>query len=265
MRAAVPLVLLALLAPLGAARRPRVPPYPLLTVEPARRVTSAVIVLHGLGQRAADNLGLAANLSAAGLRSTRFVFPEAPAAFIQDLNATAPSWFDIVRGADGQLAIADVAQVARAAARVDRLVARQAAAGVPRARVGLLGYSQGGLVAIAALLRHDIAAVAGWATALPPVAALRAPRGRGALLLLHGAADEVVPRRFARETRDLVRGLGRRVRYVEFEGERHFLAGVRGPAARITAQFLKRQFRGARRRPAVKAARAVLYGGRKMK
>jgi len=165
--------------------------------EPLSSEQEALVVwLHGLGDTGKAWSDTAPALQQMGLPMLRFLFPTAP---VRDTNVgrrgPCPSWYDVL-----SLDPDDIAQSGRSpaglpesAAHVLDLVEPHVRRGVPPSRVFLVGYSQGGGVALAA--------------------GLRAPRPLGGVLLLsswvaeplpsqytpvpvhafHGAMDNVVP------------------------------------------------------------------------
>jgi phospholipase/carboxylesterase len=145
---------------------------------------SLVLLLHGVGADGADLIGLAGPLAAA-LPRAAFWAPDAPEPC--DFAPWGRQWFALGEREPHVL----LAGARRAGPWLAAQAARVAAEhGV--ARIALLGFSQGAMVALQAGLRMvpapaAIVAIAGRAldaeaiTARPPV------------LLLHGAADEVVP------------------------------------------------------------------------
>src|SRR5690606_20202647 len=128
----------------------------------------------------------------------RFVFPHAPVRPVT-INGGVPmrAWYDIV---DIDLANrADEAGVAESVAQVDALVAREVERGVPRSRVVLAGFSQGGAVTLAAGLRNrePLAGLVALSTYVPSAPKARAWLAAGAerqpVFMGHGSQDPVVP------------------------------------------------------------------------
>lgn len=160
---------------------------------------SLVLLLHGVGADGADLIGLAEALSEA-LPHAAFWAPDAPEPC--DLAPWGRQWFPLGEREPHAL----LAGARRAGPWVAAEAARVAAElGV--ARVALLGFSQGAMVALQAGLRMApapaaLVAIAGRAldpegiTARPPV------------LLLHGAADEVVPPEATRAAEAALRAAG---------------------------------------------------------
>jgi phospholipase/carboxylesterase len=159
------------------------------------RPDSLVLLLHGVGADGADLIGLAGPLGEA-LPRAAFWAPDAPEPC--DFAPWGRQWFPL-----GERDPHTLREGARRAGPWLAAEAARVAAELGVARVALLGFSQGAMVALQAGLRMDpppaaIVAIAGRAldaegiTARPPV------------LLLHGAADPTVP---AEATRAAVRAL----------------------------------------------------------
>lgn len=179
----------------------------------------AVIWLHGLGADGYDfepivpELGLAA--------SVRFVFPHAPVRPVT-INGGMPmrAWYDII--AFGAAAPQDAAGVRASAAYVSRLVAREAARGVPPERVVLAGFSQGGAIALFAGLREQrpIAGILALSTYLPLADTLAAERSEAnaavPIFMAHGTADGVVPLAMGAASRSRLEALNYAVDWHEY-------------------------------------------------
>jgi len=165
-----------------------------------------MILLHGWGGRAADMAPLALRL--------RQAFPQAvllaPEGFEAADTGGGRQWFGAA-GADGPVTEAN--RPARVAAALPPLAdwvrAAQAATGVSDAATALVGFSQGAIVALELVQRHDgiagrVLAFAGRYASLPQ----QAPR-LSTLHFFHGATDTVIPAaqaRLAIERLALLRG-----------------------------------------------------------
>ncbi|MDB5683370.1 MAG: phospholipase [Sphingomonas bacterium] len=154
---------------------------------PARQI---VILLHGYGSNGADLLSLAPRWRRA-LPDALFLAPNAP-----ERCPGAPGghqWWDL-----RTLSRADVAAgVARATPVLDAYIDAQLAAhGLGEDKLLLVGFSQGTMMALHAGPRRarQIAGIIAYSGALADAADLAHPgRTRPPILLIHGAADSVVP------------------------------------------------------------------------
>ena len=173
----------------------------------------SIIWLHGLGADGHDFAPIVPELLRQGWPALRFVFPHAPVRRVT-INNGVPmrAWYDIV---DMDLANrADEGGVAQSVAQVEALVAREGERGVPRSRVVLAGFSQGGAVTLAAGLRstEPLAGLVALSTYVPSAHkardALVAGAERQPVFMGHGSQDPVVPFQAGRQSAELLRGLG---------------------------------------------------------
>lgn len=185
------------------------------TVEQQTRPRPAwsILWLHGLGADGHDFAAIVPELVRPDWPGIRFVFPHAKIRPVT-INGGAPmrAWYDISSQSIEQRA--DEAGLRDSIAEVDALIARERDRGVPPARVLLIGFSQGGAVALAAGLRRE-AGVAGIASlsAYLPLAAQTASEitaaGRATPVFLgHGAQDQVVVQSLGSRSRSALEGLG---------------------------------------------------------
>ncbi len=172
-----------------------------------------LFAFHGFGSNALDLLGLAPHLRRGNLL---VIAPEGPEPV--PLGPTeGHGWFPLTGGTPRP------AEVARgiAAAR-DFVEAALARYPIDRSRVGLLGFSQGGVIAYAlALASPDryrcLAALSSWLPAELAGAARPADRSRLSALVQHGLRDEMIGVERCRESAERLRSLGVAVRYLEYE------------------------------------------------
>jgi len=169
----------------------------------------SLILLHGLGSDGADMRGLAEALTWPG----RLLCPDAaPRPVTLNGGYVMRAWFDILGlGPDDPV---DAAGIHQAVAQVQRLIEAERAAGVPAERIFIGGFSQGGVVALHAALRHAerLGGVLALSTWLPLRQELPAERSEAALdtpiFIGHGRHDDIVPLAAAERARDALRELG---------------------------------------------------------
>ncbi len=163
---------------------PRLPPAS------GGRAEQLVVLLHGLGASGDDLIALAPQWAAL-LPRAAFVAPHAPYPF--DMAQFGFQWFSL-RDMSPEMLLAGV----QAAAPIldGFLDAELARHGLQDARLALVGFSQGTMMALHVALRRarPCAAVVGYSGMLVGAERLAAEiRARPPVLLVHGEADEVVP------------------------------------------------------------------------
>jgi phospholipase/carboxylesterase len=187
-----------------------------------------IIMLHGVGSSANDLAPLGQAISAS-LSDARVLIPDGFDPF--DQGGAGRQWFS-VRGVTP----------ANRTQRVDEALPRlldwieqeRLDAGVAPEAVGLFGFSQGAILALAAAARgaHLGAVVAAAGRLVDPVrpASAKSPR----MLLLHGTSDAVIP---IHEGADAARRLvdaGYAVRFEQQDGQGH---GVSAPQIAAAARW----------------------------
>lgn len=160
--------------------------------------THAVICMHGLG---ASNSDLKSIALALALPKVRFIFPQAPTIPVTvNQGYPIPAWYD-VRSMDFSSAIrSDHAGVDTSCEAIKSLIANQQAQyGISPERVFLMGFSQGGSIALELGLHasHRFAGIIGLST-LPAKGVktfehLSHESRATPIFLAHGTQDRVVP------------------------------------------------------------------------
>jgi phospholipase/carboxylesterase len=190
-------------------------------LEPAQPAQAALILLHGLGADGHDFVPIAGELDLPQADTLRFIFPHAPVRPIT-LNGgmRMRGWYDIL-GLDRE-SLQDAAGIGASAAIAQAFIDEQAAAGIPRQRIVLAGFSQGGAVALHAGLRQQqpLAGILALSTYLPLRHALPAEltaAGRNTpILQCHGQYDSVLPVSLGSESRDFLRSVGCQVQWHDY-------------------------------------------------
>ena len=202
------------------------------------KATSLVVLLHGHFANGEDLIGLA-DMMAPALPETAFAAPNA----IEQMPYPGPPafrWFELSRR-DPEEYIAG----ARAAAPIldAFLDAELGRHGLPPDRLALVGFSQGTMMALHVGLRRAVAPAAivglsgviAGAEALPGEICCRPP-----VMLVHGAADEVIPVGALHLTREAIAGAGCSVEWHVCEGLGH---GIDEEVIRLTARYLAGRLR----------------------
>ena len=181
----------------------------------------AVIWLHGLGADGHDFEPIVPELVRPGWPALRFVFPHAPVQPVTINNGMAMrAWYDIASFDPN--APQDDAGIRASVARVEALIARENARGIPAERIVLAGFSQGGAVVLAAGLRHaqklgGIVALSTYLPLVPSLAGEAAAANREIpIFMAHGSQDPVVVPARGEASRDVLEALGYRVQWQRY-------------------------------------------------
>jgi len=186
-------------------------------------VRSAVIWLHGLGADGHDFEPIVPHL---GLEEAgvRFVFPNAPRRAVSiNMGLLMPAWYDI-RGLDAHSAI-DLLGIRTSGEQVEALVRRENVRGVPAGSIVLAGFSQGGVVALYAALRHPerLAGVVALSTYLPEPSGRAddlSPANAGLpIFVAHGTDDPMIPLSRGMAARDRLLAIGHPVTFKTYPME----------------------------------------------
>jgi phospholipase/carboxylesterase len=174
--------------------------------------------MHGLGADGHDFEPIVSELELPRTLALRFVFPHAPMRPVTiNRGYVMRAWYDVV--GDGS---EDDAGIRASQARVEALIAREQARGLPAARIALAGFSQGGALALQAGLRHParLAGIVALSCYLPladTLAAEASPANRDVpIFMAHGTQDPLIPAARARRSRDKLIDLGYRVTWHEY-------------------------------------------------
>lgn len=205
------------------------------------RSPASVVVTHGLDGSGQEWGYIALMISYLSLNYVRFVLPTAPSRPVTYLQRNANSWFDIKLDASqrdkfkvvDEYVQCNATELDASVARVEALIQAEVDAGVPAGRIFLLGFSQGGALAITAFMRtrHALGGMMGVSTWMPQQASYPARDSRATLnasiLLQHGEADEVVDMRWMQTTVARLAAVGRNVTAKTYPREGHVLVNRR--------------------------------------
>ena len=158
---------------------------------------AAVIWMHGLGADGNDFVPIVGELELPEDLGIRFIFPHAPMRPVTiNGGMVMRAWYDIV-GSD-LTNRGDEAGIRDSQRRIEQLIAREKARGIAASRLVLAGFSQGGVIALQAGLRHPerIAGIMALSTylALPQALAAEAHPANSdvPIFMAHGTADPMI-------------------------------------------------------------------------
>ena len=191
-----------------------------IEVETAPSPERAVIWMHGLGADGHDFVDI---VPALGRNDSpvRFVFPHAPMRPVTiNRGMVMRAWYDVRE--DVGVRREDASGVGESQRRIEALIARETSRGVAAKRLVLAGFSQGGAMALHTGLRHSerLAGIMALSCFLPladRLAAEESPANRDTpIFMAHGTHDPLIPLARARQSRDVLIGLGHRVEWHEY-------------------------------------------------
>ena len=198
-----------------------------------------VVFLHGYGADGNDLIGLGREWGRM-LPHAAFVSPHAPEAC--GMAPMGRQWFNLTFRDPGEMTrgVAQAGPVLDAflAAELERLR-------LPSSALGLVGFSQGTMVALAVGLTRTPppAAIVGYSGALANAEALVERQGAGpAVLLVHGDMDEVIPVDAMLLAREQLAQAGLPVEWHVAEGLGH---GIDPTGLKLGGAFLKQAFAAA--------------------
>ena len=181
---------------------------------------STVIWLHGLGANGTDFLPVIPHL---GLGDTKFIFPNAPSMPVTiNMGYVMPAWYDIRHMGPGPDRESE-AGIRSSAKMIEALINVEVERGVAPSRIVLVGFSQGGAMALHVGLRceHALAGIA-VLSAYELLADTQTTEAHEAntgtsILFCHGRHDEVVPMARGYDAYQACKSLRRACDWHEFE------------------------------------------------
>ena len=215
-----------------------------IEIETAPSPQSAVIWMHGLGADGHDFAPIVRELDLSGCTGIRFVFPHAETMPVTINNGyVMRAWYDIL-GMD--LVRREDAQGLRTSQqRIDDLIAREIARGIPAERIVLAGFSQGCAMALQTGLRYPqrlagLMCLSGYLPLADTIADERhAANQDTAIFMAHGRGDGVVLINRAEASRDLLQQLGYHVEWHEYMMQHSVCAEEEDDISRWLQQTLK--------------------------
>jgi phospholipase/carboxylesterase len=203
--------------------------------------TATVIWLHGLGADGYDFVPVVRELQTLGTPAARYVFPHAQTMPVTiNGGAVMRAWYDIVN--TDLLRREDEKGIRASQQQVEALIEREVGRGVPRSRIVLAGFSQGGAIALQTGLRQaqPLAAIIALSCYLPladSFARERLASNAGVpIFMAHGTSDPIVPIARGVASRDALIAAGHKVEWHEYPMPH----SVSEQEIRDIAAFLKR-------------------------
>jgi phospholipase/carboxylesterase len=183
---------------------------------------AAVIWLHGLGADGYDFEPIVPQLQFANRESVRFIFPHANVQPVT-INAgmSCRAWFDIYSLSD--VGNEDVNGMNETNHYIHSLIEQQLQDGIDSKKIVLVGFSQGGAMALYSALTYDkpLGGVMGLSTLLGGSLELEKNRNDVnddmPILLVHGTQDEVLPYAMGERSRDTLESWGYKVQWKSYQ------------------------------------------------
>jgi phospholipase/carboxylesterase len=181
----------------------------------------SIIWMHGLGADANDFVPMLHELDLSGLPAIRFIFPNAETMPVT-INGgyVMRAWYDIVATDLGRQE--DEAGLRASQLKIEALIARENARGIPNERIILAGFSQGCAMTLQTGLRQTkplagLMCLSGYVPIAPKAAAEHTPDSKQTpIFLVHGRMDPVIPIARATASRDLLVEWGYNVEWHEY-------------------------------------------------
>lgn len=183
-----------------------------IVIEPSSgQARSCVIWLHGLGANGHDFVDIIPELALPTNHNIRFIFPHAPKRAVTLNNGfIMPAWYDIfglsASSQEDAPGIQDAYQI------LSGLIDEQYQGGIAYNRIVLVGFSQGGALALytATQFPQPLAGVAGLSTYLPLQETIPNNRFENAVpvFMAHGLSDRIVSLELGEKSRARLQNLG---------------------------------------------------------
>jgi phospholipase/carboxylesterase len=183
--------------------------------------TVAIIWMHGLGADANDFVPMLNELDLAGLPPIRFIFPNADTMPVSvNGGYVMRAWYDIIATDLGRQE--DEAGLRASQVKVEALMARENARGIPNERIILAGFSQGCAMTLQTGLRQNtrlagLMCLSGYLPIAPKAATEHTEASKATpIFQVHGRMDPVIPVARALASRDLLIDWGYQVEWHEY-------------------------------------------------
>ncbi|MEM0910024.1 MAG: dienelactone hydrolase family protein [Pseudomonadota bacterium] len=169
-----------------------------VVIQPQSEHKSTIIWLHGLGDSGNGFAPIAPELQLPLELGAKFVFPHAPVIPVTINNGMEMrAWYDI-RSLDMETR-ADTHGVIESAKMIESLIRQEIEMGIPSERIMLVGFSQGGVIALhlGTRFEYKLAGIVALSTYMSEPRELKREKNPNnqntPILMCHGQQDEVVP------------------------------------------------------------------------
>lgn len=191
-----------------------------VVVEPRKTHTASVVWLHGLGDSGHGWASISAQVQ---MPWVRYVFPTAPNRPITiNQGLSMPGWFDLADLGDNF--VDDKQGLMESVRFVQDIVEQEVSKGIPRERIVVGGFSQGGAVALQTLRSFPVGGVVALSSWLPLVGEKPyaiSENQEAPILFCHGDNDEVVHFHVGEGSAEKLQADGLKVDFKAFPGMAH--------------------------------------------
>ncbi|MDD5753724.1 MAG: carboxylesterase [Methylococcales bacterium] len=182
----------------------------------------SVIWLHGLGADGHDFENIVPELHLIDSTSVHFIFPHAPIQKITiNHGAEMRAWYDILSMNELNREV-DFAGIERSAKLIDQLIQKEINSGIPSKNILLVGFSQGGVLALHTGLRFNqpLAGIIALSAYLPTLDSLKTQRSEAnnhtPIFMAHGIIDSVVAIEMGKAAFDGLKTMGYSIQWHDY-------------------------------------------------
>ncbi|MGB4497452.1 MAG: carboxylesterase [Methylococcaceae bacterium] len=182
----------------------------------------SVIWLHGLGADGHDFENIVPELHLIDSAGIKFIFPHAPIQKITvNHGAEMRAWYDILKMNDLNREV-DVKGIEHSAMLINQLIQKEIDGGIPSKNILLVGFSQGGVLALHTGLRFNqpLAGIVALSAYLPTLDNLKTQRAEAnnhtPIFMSHGIIDSVVAIETGKATFDGLKSLGYSIEWHDY-------------------------------------------------
>lgn len=218
---------------------------PGVEIAPQNSHKSTIIWLHGLGDSGDGFAPIAPELQLDPSLGVKFIFPHAPVRPVTINNGMKMrAWYDIKSmDMDNR---ADIQGVNESSEQIEQLIQNEIASGIPANKIMLIGFSQGGVIALhlGTRLALSLAGIVALSTYMCEPKTLAKEKHEAnqntPILCCHGSQDEVVPMSKGKLAYDTLKDNGYNVVFKDYVMQHNVcMPEIQDIAAFITAQLSK--------------------------
>ncbi|WP_038247243.1 alpha/beta hydrolase [Ghiorsea bivora] len=198
------------------------------TTELGNQTNATVIWLHGLGADGFDFQPIVPQLGLPNDANIRFIFPHAPAMPVtMNGGYIMPAWYDLysLKVDNPDTNPQDEQGIKKSAKSIQQLIQHENTRGIPNERIILVGFSQGGAMALYTGLTIDqpLAGIMGLSCYLPlhnSIEEILNPATKNTpVFMAHGTQDPVVLHEYGKASAEFIKNLGYQVSWREYPME----------------------------------------------